>query len=331
MSAASPLLEIEDLQLTFRLYEGLSRVLDGISLTVRNGERVGLVGESGCGKSLTARAILGLVAARNVTMSGAIRFHGDDLIQQGPKAWRDLRGRKMCMIFQDPSAALNPVFTIVDQMTEVIRRNDSAITRDAARAIARAGLERVSIDEPDRVLDSYPFQLSGGMAQRVIITMALANDPELVLADEPGTALDVTIQEQTLRLMSALTRNSGAAVLLIAHNLGVVREFCERIYVMYAGTIVEEGSVKDVFRDPLHPYTKALFAAVPRLWGGALPKAIDGMVPDYTRPPEGCRFHPRCPQARDSCRSTPPRVDLGNGRVVRCVLYNGAASGAANG
>ena len=317
----APLLAIRDLYLSFKLYEGEAKVLNGVSLTVRSGERVGLVGESGCGKSLTARAVLGLLTQRNITQSGTIEFRGQNLFAVHKKHWRALRGRQMSMIFQDPTAALNPVFTVADQMVEVIMRGGKVRTRKEALEIARQGLKRVSIDDPERVLRSYPFQLSGGMSQRVMITMALANNPELVMADEPGTSLDVTIQEQTLRLMATLTRESGAAVLLIAHNLGVIRQFCERVYVMYAGMIAEEGRVEDVFREPLHPYTKALFAAVPRLSGGGLPKPIEGVIPDYTEAPSGCRFNTRCPMATDACRKEPPGVEVSPGRRGRCVIY----------
>ncbi len=316
---ATPLLEIRDLRLSFELYEGRARVLNGVSLRVDAGERVGLVGESGSGKSVTARAVLGLLQQRHATLGGEIRYHGENLPDLGRRAWRGLRGRKITMIFQDPNAALNPLFTIGDQMVEVIKRGGRAGGDALVRA--RAALGRVSIDDPDRVLRSYPFQLSGGMNQRVMITMALVNDPDLVLADEPGSSLDVTVQEQTLRLMAALTRDTGAAVLLIAHNLGMIREFCERVYVMYAGTVVEHGRVEDIFREPLHPYTQALFAAVPRLSGGALPRPIEGMVPDYTRAPEGCRFHPRCPMATAACLTTPPWIEIGPDRGVACVLY----------
>jgi peptide/nickel transport system ATP-binding protein len=326
-----PLLQVEDLNLKFHLFEGVSHVLDGVEMQVRKGERVALVGESGCGKSVFVRTVLGLLNRRNVEVSGEIRYHGEDLFGLSDGQRRDLRGRKITMIFQDPVAALNPVFTIADQMTEVIRRGNPKCRSAEALDIARQALLQVSIDEPDRVLKSYPFQLSGGMNQRVIITMALINRPELVLADEPGTSLDVTVQEQTLRLMTRLTQDAGAAVLLIAHNLGVVREFAERVYVMYAGTIVEEGTVEEVFRDPLHPYTKALFAAVPRLTGGAMPRAIEGMVPDYTRAPEGCRFHPRCPHATERCKVPPPTLTMGPGRRVKCILHEGQAVEAVHG
>ena len=319
----APLLDIRDLHLAFDLYEGRSHVLNGVNLRVGAGERVGLVGESGCGKSLTARAALGLLEQRNVTLSGEIHYRGKNLFAVGRKAWRGLRGREMTMIYQDPMAALNPLFTIADQMVAVIKRGGRVKRQQDALEVARTALGRVSIEDPDRVLRSYPFQLSGGASQRVMITMALANDPDLVIADEPGTSLDVTIQDQTLRLMEALTRESSTAVLLIAHNLGVIREFCERVYVMYAGSVVEEGRVEDVFREPLHPYTKALFAAVPRLSGGELPKPIEGMVPDYTQAPEGCRFHPRCPMAGAECRKPPPWIEIGEDRHVGCVRYAG--------
>lgn len=324
----APLLEVEDLNLRFRLFEGVSHVLKDVAMEVRNGERVALVGESGCGKSVLARTVLGLMSRRNVEVLGRIRYQGDDLLRLSPRRWRDLRGRKISMIFQDPVAALNPVFTIGEQFREVIRRGETAGRAAQALEVAREALFQVAIDEPDRVLRSYPFQLSGGMNQRVLIAMALVNRPELVLADEPGTSLDVTVQEQTLRLMTRLTHDAGAAVLLIAHNLGVVRAFAERVYVMYAGTIVEQGPVGDVFRDPKHPYTRALFEAVPRLTGGGMPRSIDGMVPDYTRPPEGCRFHPRCPHAMELCRKEPPDVSMGPGWHVSCFLYEGEPAAA---
>jgi peptide/nickel transport system ATP-binding protein len=327
----APLLEVENLNLRFHLFEGVSHVLKDVAMEVRNGERVALVGESGCGKSVLARTVLGLMSRRNVEVSGRIRYHGDDLLRLSAGRWRDLRGRKISMIFQDPVAALNPVFTIAEQFSEVIRRGATAGRRTQVLEVARQALLQVAIDEPDRVLRSYPFQLSGGMNQRVLIAMALVNRPELVLADEPGTSLDVTVQEQTLRLMSRLTHDAGAAVLLIAHNLGVVREFAERVYVMYAGTIVEEGTVGEVFRDPKHPYTRALFEAVPRLTGGGMPRSIDGMVPDYTRPPEGCRFHPRCAHATERCHREPPDLAIGPGRRVRCVLYEREPAVAVHG
>ena len=317
----SSLLTIKDLHLKFDLFEGVSHVLNGVDLFIEKGERVAIVGESGCGKSTAVRAILGLLGGRNVSLSGSIQFSGSELIHNtNQKLWRDIRSRRISMIFQDPTAALNPVFSVRDQMVNVIRRGSKVRSKKEALDLARVGLTRVAIADPDRILDAYPFQLSGGLAQRVMITMALINQPELVLADEPGSALDVTVQEQTLHLMRDLTTEAGAAVLIITHNLGVVREFAQRVYVMYAGSIVEEASVDDLFNNPKHPYTRALIDAVPKLTGGELPKAIEGVVPDYTNPPPGCRFHTRCPLAESRCRSPQAMIDLGEGHRVACFL-----------
>ena len=316
-----PLLEIVDLHLRFRLFEGVAHVLNGLSLRVDRGERAAIVGESGCGKSVTARIVLGLLGRRDVEIGGSVRFDGLELLTLPPRGWRAIHGRRMSMIFQDPVAALNPVFTIGDQLTTAILRGGRCRTRPQAYALARGALQQVAVSDPDRILGSYPFQLSGGLNQRVLIVMALVNQPALVVADEPGSALDVTVQAQTLRLMRDLTREVGAAVLLITHNLGVVRRFADRVYVMYAGSVVEEAPVETLFRDPRHPYTQALLAAVPRLTGGELPRAIEGAVPDYTAPPPGCRFHPRCAFARAECRAAPPVVALVGGHRVACVLY----------
>ena len=314
------LLEIRDLHMRFSLFEGLSHVLNGVSLSIEKGERVAIVGESGCGKSVTVRAILGLLQQRNISIEGSIRFHETELLGMAEREWRGIRGSRISMIFQDPMASLNPTFKVRDQLLKVIRRGGRAGSAREAYEIACAGLRQVAIVDPDRILAAYPFQLSGGLAQRVMITMALVNRPELVLADEPGSALDVTVQEQTLRLMHELTQDAGAAVLLITHNLGVVREFAQRVYVMYAGTIVEEADVETLFRNPVHPYTRALLEAVPKLTGAGLPRPIEGMVPDYTAAPSGCRFHPRCGFAEDACSSAPPVIELGSGHRVACVL-----------
>ena len=224
------------------------------------------------------------------------------------------------MIFQDPEAALNPVFTVGAQLATVVRRGGTAPDRRTAYRMCEEMLRSVAIDDPYRVLRSYPFQLSGGLNQRILISMALINRPDLVIADEPGTALDVTVQQQTLRLMDELTRAYGAAVLLITHNLGVVREFAERVYVMYAGNIVEEATTDELFRSPQHPYTQALLRAVPRLSARVSPAGIDGNIPDYVSPPPGCRFGPRCPHAQDACSRPVRMVDTAAGSRVRCVL-----------
>jgi peptide/nickel transport system ATP-binding protein len=314
------LLETSNLHVRFKLLEGVSHVLNGVNLSIERGERVAIVGESGCGKSLTIRAMMGLLQQRNVAIEGSVRFDGSELLSLSERHWRKIRGRRISMIFQDPSAALNPTFTVGDQLLKVIIRGGSARNKRQAREIARDALRQVAITDPDRILHSYPFQLSGGLAQRVLITMALVNKPDLVLADEPGSALDVTVQEQTLKLMRKLGDERGVAVLVITHNLGVVREFAERVYVMYGGSMVEEADVETLFNAPRHPYTRALLAAVPRLTGKSLPQPIEGVVPDYTAAPSGCRFHPRCPHVMPACHQPPPVIDLGNGHRVACVL-----------
>jgi peptide/nickel transport system ATP-binding protein len=316
-----PLLRISDLHLRFTLFEGVSHVLNGVNLEVNRGERVAVVGESGCGKSVTLRLILGLLRGRNVNIAGRIEFDGLELTQQSEQKLREIRGRRIGTIFQDPMASLNPTFTILDQMGAVIRRNPQPRTKQQVYDIAREALRHVAITDPERVLEAYPFQLSGGLNQRVLIAVALVNKPDLVLADEPGTALDVTVQEQTLRLMRSLTDDVGSAVLLITHNLGVVREFADRVYVMYAGSVVEEGSTKQLFSSPKHPYTRALLESVPKLTGENLPQGIDGFVPDYTAPPSGCRFRPRCAHAVQACERVQAMTELEPGHRVACVLY----------
>ncbi|MDB5554685.1 MAG: dipeptide/oligopeptide/nickel transporter ATP-binding protein [Rhizobium sp.] len=272
----TPTLKIDNLKLGFKTYGGMSEVLHGISLHIGKGERVALVGESGSGKSVTARIVLGMLQAlKTARISGTMEFEGNDLERMDAKARHALRGTRMSMIFQDPTSSLNPVYPIFTQFKEVLARAKPGITDADARSTASAALRDVSITEPDRVLDSYAFQLSGGMNQRVMIAMALVNNPALLLADEPGTALDVTVQAQTLKLMSALVEKHHTSVLFISHNLGVVREFADRVYVIYKGNIVEQGSTEALFSDPRHPYTRALLAAVPRITGGGIPDIDD--------------------------------------------------------
>ena len=269
----APTLDIRDLRLSFAGYSGTVDVLHGISLTVRREERVALVGESGSGKSVTARSVLGLMQSLQETrISGDILFEGTDLGSMKESERRRLRGTRMSMIFQDPVSSLNPVFRIGVLFREVLARSNPGISAREARGRATAVLSEVSIREPDRVLDSYPFQLSGGMNQRVMIAMALVNEPALLVADEPGTALDVTVQDQTLRLMHRLVLEHRTSVLFISHNLGIVREFTDRLYVIYRGRIVEEGPTQAVFQSPGHPYTRALLAAVPRITRNGIPE-----------------------------------------------------------
>ena len=279
-------LAVRDLRLRFRGYTGTTKVLHGVSMRVAPEERVALVGESGSGKTVIARAVLGLLQrVPGAVVTGGIEFGGRDLTSLRSRAWRSLRGVQMSMIFQDPTSSLNPVFMIGSQFHEVHRRANPAIRLDGSRELAATALEEVSIEDPDRVLDSYPFQLSGGMNQRVMIAMALANEPALLIADEPGTALDVTVQDQTLRLMRRLVESHRTSVLFISHNLGVVREFADRVYVIHRGRIVEEGPSAAIFRDPRHPYTKALMAAAPRITGGGIPE-VSGDEPSFLAPRE---------------------------------------------
>ena len=273
------LLKIEDLELSFKMYEGLSYVLKKINLELSKGEKVALVGESGSGKSVTTKLILGLLNQKNVIKKGQIIFNDKDIINLSQKEFKKIRGNDISIIFQDPIAALNPVFKIKDQFYEVNLNKKSFTKKDSFMRAAEA-LEKVSIRDPERVLESYPFQLSGGLAQRVVITMAMINKPQLLLADEPSTALDVTIQNQALDLMHDLTKKTNTAVLLITHNMGVVRKFAEKVYVIYRGVIVEEGTKDQIFSKPGHPYTKALLSAIPKLNSDQLPR-FDDNAPDY--------------------------------------------------
>ncbi|NMG39617.1 ATP-binding cassette domain-containing protein [Chelativorans sp. ZYF759] len=287
----APTLRISDLRLGFRRWAGTVEVLHGISMHIRKGERVALVGESGSGKSVTARIVLGLLQqVRSARISGLVEFEGQNLDTLSARDRARLRGTAMSMIFQDPTSSLNPVYTIGVQFHEVLRRRDPRLKMAEARQRAARALADVAIPNPDRVLDSYSFQLSGGMNQRVMIAMALANEPSLLLADEPGTALDVTVQAQTLRLMRDLVEEHDTSVLFISHNLGVVREFADRVYVIYKGRIVEHGPADSLFEDPRHPYTQALMRAVPRLTGGGIPD-IEDVSEAYFAPlvvHEGC-------------------------------------------
>ena len=278
------LLKIEDLELSFKMYEGISHVLKKINLDLNKGEKVALVGESGSGKSVTTKLILGLLNQKNVTKKGKILFNNKNILHFSQNEFKKIRGNNISIIFQDPIAALNPVFKIKDQFYEVNLNNKRMSKKDSFIRACNA-LKEVSIRDPERILESYPFQLSGGLAQRVVITMAMINKPELLLADEPSTALDVTIQNQALDLMDDLTRETNTAVLLITHNMGVVRKFAEKVYVIYRGVIVEEGTKKQLFNNPGHPYTKALLESIPKLSGEGLPTHDDN-PPDYASIPK---------------------------------------------
>ena len=319
-----PVLEVRDLETTFRTSEGLARAVDGVSFRIRSGESFALVGESGCGKSVTALSIMQLVRkpAGNIA-GGAIFYKGQDILRLSEVEKRRLRGNEISMIFQEPMTSLNPVFTVGEQITEVLRRHKGT-RRAEAREQAVRMLDMVRIPEPALRFREYPHQLSGGMKQRVMIAIALACQPGLLIADEPTTALDVTIQEQILSLIRELRQTVSAAVLLITHDLGVVAENADRVGVMYAGRIVEEGSLEDVLRNPLHPYTAKLLDSIPsaRKRDEAL-QTIEGRVPPATRLPSGCRFADRCHKVRPVCRQKDPTLlKYAGEHSVACLLYD---------
>jgi peptide/nickel transport system ATP-binding protein len=316
---AAPLLSIENLRVVFHGDRGRRTVaVDGVDLSVARGSTLGLVGESGSGKSVTSLAVMGLLPKATSEISGAVTFDGIGLLDLPDRRMRDLRGDRVAMIFQEPMTSLNPSYTIGDQIVEVLVRHRD-ISEKEARERAIVLLRRAGIPSPAERIDEYPHRLSGGMRQRVMIAIALACDPELLIADEPTTALDVTIQAQILDLMRELKRTSDAAIILITHDLGVVAEVCDEVAVMYAGEIVERAPAADLFEAPEHPYTVGLIASIPRLDQRTdRLAAIDGVLPDMTAPPPGCRFADRCPFVLDTCRiARPPSVDLG-GRWSRC-------------
>ncbi len=316
------LLSVQSLRVTFPAEGGIARAVDGVTFTISAGETVCVVGESGCGKSLTALSLLRLVPPPGRIEPGSvIRFDGDDLLTLSDNKLRAIRGRRMSMIFQEPMTALNPVLTVGDQVAEVVRVHTKASRREAwDRAVAM--FRDVGIADPAARARQYPHELSGGMRQRVMIAMALILEPRLVIADEPTTALDVTIQAQILDLLRAQRDRTGLALLLITHDLGIVAEMASRVLVMYAGQIVEEAPVVAIFSTPTHPYTEGLLAAVPRLdqIGGRL-RTIPGTVPAPTAWPTGCRFHDRCPHAFDRCVTEEPAlVQVGAAHRARCHL-----------
>ncbi len=315
----TPLLAVDDLRVVFASDHGPARAVDGVSFTVQPGETLCLVGESGCGKSVTALSIMGLVARPPAHVEGRIVFEGRDLLRLPNRALADLRGDRVAMVFQEPMTSLNPAFTIGSQLAEVLIRHRGMGAREAREA-AIAMLRHVRIPAAETRVDEFPHRLSGGMRQRVMIAMALLCQPALLIADEPTTALDVTIQAQVLDLMRALRSELKTAILLITHDLGVVAEMADRVLVMYAGQVVEEGPVDAVFAMPQHPYTVGLMGAIPALSArrGRL-AAIDGMVPAATAMPAGCRFAPRCPFADARCRRDAPALeDVGAGHRSRC-------------
>jgi oligopeptide/dipeptide ABC transporter ATP-binding protein len=328
MSATAPLLEIAELAVTFRTAGGLVRAVNGVDLSLAAGEIVGLVGESGSGKSVSSRAIMGLLPPRTSHVSGSIRLEGDELVGLPESRYRRVRGERVAMIFQDPLTALDPLYRAGEQVAEALRFH-FGLGRPAARARVLELFESVGLPGPADVAERYPHELSGGMRQRVMIAMALACEPELLIADEPTTALDVTVQAQILELLRTLARERRMALLLITHDLGVVRELCERAIVLYAGRVVEEAPVIDLLASPRHPYTAGLGASIPSIASrrARLPQ-IPGTPPDPMRLPAGCAFAPRCPVAMEACTTeVPPLVGVGVERRSACLRSLEIASG----
>jgi len=317
------LLEISDLSVRFHTDDGPVHAVDRVSFALEEREVLAVVGESGCGKSVTAMSIMRLVAPPGRVAAGEIRFKGRDLAKLSEREMREVRGDDIAMVFQEPMTSLNPVFRIGDQVAEAIRIHRK-VSKKEARKRAGEMLELVAIPDPIKRLDDYPHQLSGGMRQRVMIAMALSCDPELLIADEPTTALDVTIQAQIMELLASLQQRLGLAILLITHDLGVVAEFCERVIVMYTGRIVEESPVRDLFANPAHPYTRGLLKSLPSVstqQSARLP-TIKGMVPPITNLPPGCKFNPRCPDVMEICLGKEPaRMIVGPGHDARCYLH----------
>jgi peptide/nickel transport system ATP-binding protein len=323
----SYLLEVEGLKTYFPTRAGVVKSVDAVSFHIGEGELLGLVGESGCGKSITALSIMRLISPPGKIVGGSIKFKGEELTTASADRLREIRGNDIAMIFQDPMTSLNPVFTVGEQIAEALRLHRKLNKQDAWKAAIEA-MREVSIPSPETRANDYPHQLSGGLRQRVMIAMALACDPELLIADEPTTALDVTIQAQILELLDQLRQTRKLAVLLITHDLGVVAEVADRVCVMYTGKIIEESGVDEIFEKPKHPYTQGLLRSVPKLTAVNIDKAtrletIEGMVPSPTDLPPGCHFAPRCPFRMERCtKGEIPLYQLANGVTVRCVLYD---------
>ncbi|HQZ82389.1 MAG TPA: ABC transporter ATP-binding protein [Pyrinomonadaceae bacterium] len=322
----APLLEITDLKTHFSTRAGLVRAVDGVSFSLGRGELLGLVGESGCGKSITALSVMQLISPPGKIVGGSIVFKSEELTAASAARLREIRGNDIAMIFQDPMTSLNPVYTVGEQIAEALRLHRK-LDRKAAKDAAIEAMREVAIPAPETRVDDYPHQLSGGMRQRIMIAMALACDPELLIADEPTTALDVTIQAQILELLDELRKTRELAVLLITHDLGVVAEVADRVCVMYTGKIVEEAGVNEIFASPKHPYTQGLLKSVPKLSSDGRRaerlSTIEGTVPSPTELPPGCHFAPRCLQRMPECeKGEIPFFEIGNNDRVRCLLYD---------
>jgi oligopeptide/dipeptide ABC transporter ATP-binding protein len=320
-----PLLELRGLSTHYESARGtrVTRAVDDVSLTLERGKTLGIVGESGSGKSTLALSIMRLLPPAARIVGGEIRFEGEDLMKKSPREMRHIRGKRIAMILQDPMASLNPLFTIGDQISESLRVHEGA-SRAAAWSRAKGLLEAVRISAPAARMKEFPHQMSGGMRQRIVGAIAVACEPRLLIADEPTTSLDLTIQAQYLSLLRDLQKDHDLAMIFITHNLGIVAKMCDAVAVMYAGRVVEAGPIRDIFNKPAHPYTRALLDSIPRLTDDThsrLP-AIDGQPPDPSAPPSGCAFHPRCPQVVDRCRQqAPASVTVSASHTARCWLH----------
>lgn len=324
------LLNISKLKVVFYTYRGIIKALNGVELWMNKGERLGIVGETGCGKSVTALSIMGLIEQPGEIVEGDILFGDKLLTSMKENALINIRGKEISMIFQEPNAALNPVmkvgFQIAESVSKVMNKNKvKEIYTEVRRMLEIAGLDW------ERTINLYPHELSGGMAQRVMIAMALSSNPKLLIADEPTSALDVTIQAQILELLDELVKKFGNAVILITHNMGVAAEFCDKMAVMYAGNMVEYARTTNIFENPHHPYTRGLLKAVPKIGRTDELQSIQGIMPDLVNPPSGCRFHPRCKHAMDICRKDfPPLVEIKSDHYVACYLYSKERIKSAN-
>lgn len=320
------LLDIKNLKVWYKTYRGYAEVVNGIDFHVNKGEKVGLVGESGCGKTTTMKTVLQVISKSSSHIpSGEIFFRDKNILKSSEEELLKIRRNDISMISQEPSAALNPVFTIGEQIMDVIKYSDHAkkLSKNEMWNAAKEAVKSVMISDQDRILNSYPHQLSGGMKQRICIAMALVAPRALLIADEPGTALDVTIQDQIHRLLSKLVTDREMSLIMITHSLGVARELVDRIYVMYAGNIAEVAETKELFKNPLHPYTVGLMSCVPRLSGGGITEGIYGYVPSYINPAPGCRFRSRCSRATEICgKEIPPLVEVNKNHKVACFNYN---------
>lgn len=322
-----PLLDVIDLHVGFQIFEGYLKVLNGVCLSVNQGERVGLVGETGCGKTTTVKSILRVLPMPPAKVKGGrILYRGRDVLTMRRREVQALRRHELTAIFQDPLQSLNPVFTIGTQLRDIVR--DSALgqgKRLSRRAVGTRcieALQETGMPDAERIMTNYPVQLSGGMRQRVCIAEALSTNARLLLADEPTTNLDVTIQDQILRKLDELVDEHNASVVMITHSMGVVRDLTQRANIMYAGSIVESGETKKLLEDPKHPYTRGLMASVPKLTGEGISEGIPGRIPNYLDPPPGCRFHPRCEHRMDMCSDeSPPFFEIGDAHRAACYLY----------